>query len=164
MKLVHNSVVLKTPKYEELYLTEQLLACPKTMEFNNKWGGIVLFPETKWEAFYNNYVLAPTAHYFHVYNLDMVFVGEISTKYRNEFKSDILNLKIMHQFRGNHHGSDALVAMLQYLFDDVGIDMICDNVALDNHDAVSLLESFGFEKSYTTKEYVMMVLKKEDFY
>lgn len=161
--IVKNSVYLKVPTLEELRYTEMLLADPETMKFNEKWGGIVPFPKEKWESFYNNYIVNPKRYYFHVYNLDGTFVGEVSTRFDEEFASYVLNIKIMHRFRGNNHGYDALEAFLEYMFTEVEIDRIVDNVGHDSMSGIKLLKQFGFIEIDRTDEYVLLELKKEDF-
>ena len=85
MRYSNKSIYLKHPTLEELSLTEQLLADPETMSFNNKWGGTVAFPKEKWQLFYDRYLTGdPKYVYFHIYNLDHTMVGEVSTRYQED--------------------------------------------------------------------------------
>lgn len=161
--IVKNSVYLKVPTIDELKHTEMLLSDPETMKFNDKWGGTVPFPKEKWEPFYKNFINNTERHYYHIYNLDGVFVGEVSTRFDNDFNSYVLNIKVMHRYRGNNHGYDALEAFLEYMFTEVKIDRIVDNVGHDSKSGIKLLKQFGFIEIDRTEEYVLLELKKDDF-
>ena len=164
MELINKSVYLKVPSIEELSLTEYLLNDPDTMKFNQKWGGTVSFPKEQWSAFFDQYIQNPDRHYFHIYNLDGIFVGEVSSRYDDTFQNHVLNIKVLHKFRGNHHGSDALELFLEYMFDTIGIEEIIDHVGYDSIGGIKLLESFGFREMTRTNEYILLGLKKSDFY
>ncbi len=161
MRRLHRSIYLVKPSYKNLKLTKELLNCEKTMSFNKRWGGVVDFSEDKWASFYDRFLGENSENvYFHIYNLDNVFVGEVSASYKEEFKAYGLNIKIKYDFRGNNHGSDALSEFLDYLFYEMKIDRIVDNVALDNFSAIKLLNSFGFREILETSEYTLLELKK----
>lgn len=163
MDLVNKSVYFKVPTYEELYLTELLLSDKETMKFNEKWGGTVNFPKSEWKSFYDNYISNPNRYYFHIYNIEGVFVGEISTRYSQEEDAHMMNIKIMHRFRGNNHGFDALELFLEYLFVECGVERIKDNIGHDSKAGVQLFKSLGFQELYETDDYIMLELKKDDF-
>ena len=133
------------------------------MEYNNQWGGTVPFPKEKWQLFYDDFTTNNDRFYFHIYNLDNVFIGEVSTKFSSRFNSCILNIKIKHQFRGNNHGSDALDAFLDFVFIEIEVDRICDNVGLNSITGIRLLKSFGFLEQYKTSEFVLLELKRENY-
>jgi len=161
--IANKSVYLKKPKLEDLYLTEILLQDEETMSFNKKWGGTVPFPKEKWEPFFKEYIENSKNYYFHIYNLDNQFIGEVSSRKDEYFNSHILNIKIMYIFRGNNHGNDALECFLDYFFSIDNNTKISDNVALDNDLAIKTLSRIGFEEMYRTQEYILMELRKENF-
>lgn len=161
--ILNKSIYIKVPTLDELEHTQILLADPDTMKFNEKWGGTVAFPKEKWQSFYNSFIKNPDRHYFHIYNLEGVFVGEVSTRFDSDFESYVLNIKIMHRYRGNNHGYDALEAFLSYLFTEVKIDRIVDNVGHDSKSGIHLLKQFGFQEKERTEDYVLLELKREDF-
>ena len=164
MRLVNNSVYLKHPTLEELAYTEELLSCEKTMSFNNKWGGTVSFSKEKWQAFYDNYLTSKNKDiYFHVYNLDNVFVGEVSARYIESEDHYMLNIKIKHEYRGNHHASDALIAFLDYMFHEKNMKVILDDVASDNMGGIELLKSVGFQVVDKGQEVTLLRLEKNDY-
>ncbi len=163
MKLVNKSIYLKHPSYEELILTKNLLACDKTMSFNAKWGGTVDFDETKWNGFYENYLSGKSKNiYFHIYNLDNTFVGEVSSRYIKEEDVYMLNIKIKHEFRGNHHAADTLDVYFDYLFDEKDANRVIDDVASDNIGAIKLLTGLGMRVIKTTDVITLLEIKKED--
>lgn len=161
--MTNKSVYLKVPTLEELKFTEMLLQDEETMSFNKKWGGTVSFPREKWESFYNEYVHNPEREYYHIYNLDNQFVGEISYRSDEYFNSYMMNIKIMHKYRGNSHAIDALEVFLDYFFEDEKHKKISDNIAIDNIGAIKLMEKVGFKKIYETKEYAMMELLRKNY-
>lgn len=163
MRRLLGSVYLKVPNLEELSFTEQLLSDEATMNFNKKWGGTVSFPKEKWKHFFDEYNENDDRYYFHIYNLDGIFVGEVSSRYDTAFESQMLNIKIMYRFRGNNHAKDALESFLTYLFEDLDISKIQDNVGHESKAGIRLLKSFGFNEIDKTDEYILMELKKDDF-
>jgi RimJ/RimL family protein N-acetyltransferase len=164
MRLVHGSIYLKHPTLEELKYTEILLSCKDTMSFNNKWGGTVPFPKEKWQAFYDTYLTDKTRNvYFHIYNLDHVFVGEVSARYLEDQENYMLNIKIKHEYRGNHHASDALIAFLDYMFLEQEMKVIYDDVASDNMGGIKLLESVGFQIVKSDPEVTLLKIERNDY-
>lgn len=158
MRKVNGSIYLKKPTLEELAYTEELLACEKTMAFNQKWGGTVPFPRSKWESFYNAYLSLETKNvYYHIYNLDNVFVGEISARYDEVYH---LNIKVKHEYRGNNHAFDALDIFMEYLFDELEAKEVVDDIASDNTGAKKLLEKVGFRVIKETEDITYMSAKK----
>lgn len=161
--ILNKSIYMKVPTLEELEYTQMLLADPDTMMFNEKWGGTVSFPKEKWQSFYEDYIENPERHYFHIYNLDGVFIGEVSSRYDMSFDSYVLNIKVMHRFRGNNHGYDALEAFLTYLFEEIKINRIVDNIGHDSKAGIQLLKQFGFVEIERTDDYILLELKREHF-
>lgn len=135
------------------------------MAFNARWGGTVSFPESEWDAFYDVYCSnRPGYHYFHIHNLDGVVIGEVSSHHDDERDGERLNVKVHASARGNHHGQDALEAFLRYLFEDVGVIQVLDNVAPDNEGAKRLLERVGFSQVDTQDEAIWYRLKSTDWH
>ena len=147
----------------ELAFTEELLTCPKTMAFNNKWGGTVEFPCSQWQAFFDRYCTGnPNYEYFHIY-YDNEPVGEISTRYDNRYDGFVLNIKVLDKFRGQGYGIRALRLFLDYLFREKGIDCLYDDVAKDNQGAIHLLEKVGFIEVEILPEAILYKLTQEDY-
>lgn len=163
MDLINKSIYLKIPTFEELKHTEMLLSDKETMKFNEKWGGTAPFPKEKWKAFYDNYITNPERHYFHVYNLEGVFVGEVSTRFSEADNAHMMNIKIMHRFRGNNHGYDALELFLEYLFTECNVTVIKDNIGHDSKPGLKLFKRLGFQELFETDDYIMLQLEKDDF-
>ncbi len=46
--------------------------------------------------------------------------------------------------QGGHTGADGAAAAFDWLFDDIGVDLICETAALDNIRTAKLLERIGF--------------------
>ena len=161
--IINKGVYLKVPTVEELKHTEMLLQDKKTMEFNKKWGGTVAFSKEKWQSFFDEYSNNNDRFYFHIYNLDNIFIGEVSSRFHKNFKTQILNIKVMHKFRGNSHAKDALEAFLDYIFTDMNIERISDNVAHTSVLGIRLLKSLGFVETYKTEDYIMLQLNRFDY-
>ena len=147
----------------ELAFTEQLLACPKTMAFNNKWGGTVEFPPSQWQAFFDRYCTGDW-HYehYHIY-YDNTPVGEISTRHDKRYVGFVLNIKVLDKYRGQGFGIRALHLFLDYLFLEKGIDCLYDDVAKDNQGAIHLLEKVEFIDVEIQAEAILYKLTKEDY-
>lgn len=164
MCLTNKSVYLKKPKVEELYLTEELLLCEKTMEFNKKWGGTISFSKDKWKEFSELYLYKNSKNiYFHIFNLDHVFVGEVSSRYIEDMDAYSLNIKILYRFRGNSHAFDTLELFFDYIFITRSGNRIVDKVAKDNLGAQKLLKSMGMTIIAETDEIIEFELLKKDW-
>ncbi len=163
MNFLNGGIYLKKPSFFELSLTEELLNDERTMAFNNRWGGTVSFPKEKWSSFFKQYIDSNQNEYFHIYNLDHIFVGEISARFDVQFQSYCLNIKVKYDYRGNNHGSDAVEVFLEYMFDEKKIDKIIDNVALDNETSLKLLSKYGFIETFRTDEYIMLELTSKEY-
>jgi RimJ/RimL family protein N-acetyltransferase len=164
MNLVHNSIYLKKPTYKELKYTKELWEDEETMAFNKRFGGIVLFPVSKWQAFHDTYLTEnPNYIYFHIYNLDSVMVGEVSARYDEDEHGYLLNIKVFAKYRGNHHGYDALYVFIEYLFDDIGATQILDNIASENVGARQLLERIGFDQDRMDNDVIWYRLRNSDW-
>ncbi len=164
MDLVYNGIYLKKPTYDELQYSKELWGCKKTMSFNDKWGGTVPFPKSMWQDFYNRYLIDTSKNvYFHIYNLDNTFVGEVSSRYLSDENTYTLNIKVKYEYRGNNHAFDALELYFTYLFNTIGANRIIDNVASDNIGAIKLLTHSGMTIIQEDDEIVLFELKKEDY-
>ena len=164
MDYANKSVYLKIPSFYELSLTKDLLSDKLTMSFNDKWGGTVDFDSSKWSNFFNEYINDDNENeYFHIYNDDNIFVGEISTRFDKQYDSFVLNIKVKYEFRGNNYADDALEVFLKYLFNDKKINKIVDNVASDNLEAIRFLKKNGFSEVIKNKDIVILELKVEDY-
>jgi RimJ/RimL family protein N-acetyltransferase len=155
---------LTRPTRDQLIHTKNLWEDEETMAFNAKWGGIVPFPETEWDAFYDVYCTEDPHHtYFHIRNLDGVVVGEVSSRYDDQLDAHRLNIKIHASARGNHHGRDALIAFLTVLFEDMEVPRVIDDVASDNEGAIHLLESVGFTLESARNDILFYRLERADW-
>ena len=52
-------VYLITPRLEDLWFRQQMMADPNTMSYNHAWGGSIPFPENQWPDWYDHWVLHP---------------------------------------------------------------------------------------------------------
>jgi RimJ/RimL family protein N-acetyltransferase len=164
MDYENKSIYLKRPSFYELSLTKDLLSDKLTMSFNDKWGGTVDFDSSKWNNFFNEYINDDNENeYFHIYNKENIFVGEISTRFDKQFDSFVLNIKVKYEFRGNNYADDALEVFLEYLFNEKKINMIVDNVAFDNLGAIHFLKKNGFSEVSKNNDVVILELKAEDY-
>ena len=164
MNFVNKSVYLKKPSFYELSLTKDLLSDKLTMSFNDKWGGTVDFDNSKWANFFSEYIDDKNDNeYFHIYNIENIFVGEISTRYDSKYDSYMLNIKVKYEFRGNDYAKDALSVFLDYLFNNKKIEKIVNDVALDNKAAIEFLKKMGFCETGENKDVKILELKSEDY-
>ena len=165
MEKINKGTYLKIPTFDELKYTKALYECEKTMSFNQKWGGIVPFPEDKWQDFFEMYIGDKKKHiYFHIYNLDHVVVGEVSGRIDQDPETLILNIKVKYEYRGNNHAKEALELFLDYVFNYLPVQRVIDDVASDNIHAINFLEKFGFSVINHTSEIVLLELHKKDYF
>lgn len=147
------------PKYEDLWFRERLLSDSDTMSYNNAWGGIIDFPEPKWQRWYNYWIEKPDGKRFYRYLIDENnnFVGEIAYHLDEIENKYLANVIIYSKYRGNGYGREGL-KLLCCLAKNNGLKSLYDSIALDNS-AIKLFLDCGFTEDYRTKDIVM--LKKD---
>ena len=65
------------PEYPELWFRQAMLADGETMSYNHAWGGAIPFPEERWKAWYELWVVDPEGKRYYRYITDEAgaFVG-----------------------------------------------------------------------------------------
>lgn len=153
-------VKLVIPALEQLAFRQQLLGDKKTMTFNQRWGGVIDFPESRWKKWYEKWLRDVEEKYFYRYIFSekhQCFVGETSYHYNEEFAVYTCDVLICAEFRGQGLGKSAMKLLCENARKN-GIQELYDNIAVDNP-SVELFLNMGFYKAYETDEFVMM--KKE---
>lgn len=148
------------PQYKDMWFRKQLLEDPETMSYNNAWGGIIEFPESKWRLWYNNWIENPKKERFYRYLLDENdnFIGEIA--YHLENNIYLANIIIYSNYRSRGYGREGLDLLCRQAKNNE-LRYLYDNIALDNP-AIKLFLEHGFVEEYRTNEIIM--LKKTLWY
>lgn len=129
------------------------------MSYNDAWGGIVDFPENRWEAWYKTWVsIADKRFYRYLLRKETgEFVGEIA--YHFDDSKGIYLISIIIDFDKRNKG-----------FGKMGLDLLCraakkngistlyDSIA-KNNPAVKLFLNNGFEVEYRTDDAIMLKRK-----
>ena len=71
-----------TPKFEDLWFRQTMMADPETMAYNHTWGGTISFPEEHWKAWYEHWIVnhENKRYYRYLNSKTEGFVGEIDRK------------------------------------------------------------------------------------
>lgn len=152
-------LTLYKPKKADLWFRKKLLSDPQTMSYNDAWGGIVDFPENRWEAWYKTWVsIADKRFYRYLLRKETgEFIGEIA--YHFDDSKGIYLISIIIDFDKRKKG-----------FGKMGLDLLCraakkngistlyDSIA-KNNPAVKLFLNNGFEVEYRTDDAIMLKRK-----
>lgn len=147
---------LYKPKLKDLWFRQSLIGDKDTMAYNRAWGGIIPFPEEKWENWYNYYIENHDDKRFYRYLLDdkiNEFIGEVAYHYKNDKDIFICNIIVQAKYRGKGYGTEGLNLLCEYALKN-GITMLYDDIAADNP-ALSLFIKNGFVIDYQNDDIVM---------
>ena len=136
---------------------QTLLADEETMAYNHAYGGIIEFPEERWEAWYQKWIEDNSGKKFYRYIQETEknqFVGEVAYYYEEESRHYICDVIIHDRFRGKGYGKEGLLFLCEAAKES-GITSLYDNIAIDNPSA-DLFLKVGFVEEYRTDEYVMV--------
>lgn len=151
---------LHTPALKELWFRQRLLADPATMRYNHAWGGTIDFPEERWAAWYDHWVLHPEGKRFYRYAAELPerrFVGETAFHWDEARAIWCADVIILAEYRRRGYGRAALRLLCDAAREN-GVELLRDDIAIDNPAARMFLAE-GFVEEYRTEEFVM--LKKE---
>ena len=152
-------LTLWKPKREDLWFRQMMLADEETMSYNHAWGGTIPWPEDKWEAWYDSWIInhENKRYYRYLKNRDGQFVGEIAYRFDDSMQQYIANVIIYSRYRGKGFGSEAL-DLLCHAAKNNGISVLYDDIAIDNP-ALRLFLKKGFTEIYRTEEKIYLVKK-----
>lgn len=150
-------IQLVRPTYQQLSFRKQLLSDKPTMAFNQNWGGVIEFPESRWKSWYEKWLCSTDDNYFYRYiysEEEQAFIGETSYHRDAETFIYLCDIIIEAQFRGKGYGKETLKMLCENAAKN-GIYELYDNISLDNP-SVKLFLKTGFTEEYKTDEYVML--------
>ncbi len=152
-------LTLYTPRCEDLWFRQKMLADEETMAYNHAWGGAIPFPEERWKDWHDHWIVHHQNQRYYRYLKDEKnhYVGEIAYHYDSELEGYVANVIIFSAFRGKGCGSQAL-DMLCSAAKENGISVLYDDIAIDNP-AIGLFLRHGFAEEYRTEEKIY--LRKE---
>ncbi len=151
------------PKKEQLYYRKHLVEDIKTMEYNH---GIVLFPEEKWDSWYEKWIgnNNPNFYYAYIFDKDIQsYVGEIA--YRKEEDSNMVTLSVIieYSYRNKGYGKEALKGLINIAFKN-GYKEVYDIIDKDNINSQKMFSNFGFKiVGYDEMNNVIFKITKEEF-
>ena len=149
---------LHQPKLRDLWFRRDFMADPETMSYNHAWGGTIPFPEEKWNAWYDDWLVNHENRRFYRYLADEdTFVGEIAYHYDRDRKNYLADVIVAAQYRGRGYGGAGLRLLCEAAREN-GVSVLYDDIAIDNP-AIRLFFAQGFTEEYRTDEIIM--LKKE---
>lgn len=153
-----------TPKVEDLWFRQTMMADPETMAYNHSWGGTIPFPEEDWKAWYEHWIVnhENKRYYRYLNSKTDGFVGEIAYHYDDERRIYIADVIVYAPYRHKGYGGIGL-DLLCNAAQENGIPVLYDDIAADNP-AVPLFLKNGFTEDYRTDEIIMLkkVLNRDD--
>ena len=144
------------PAYEELWFRQRMLSDEATMSYNHAWGGTISFPEEKWQAWYDYWIVNHDnqRYYRYLKNENDDFVGEIAYHYDPEYHEYVADVIVLSEFRRKGYGSQGLEILCKEAKEN-GIFVLLDDIAIDNP-AINLFLKHGFSESKRTEEKIIM--------
>ena len=143
-----------TPKFEDLWFRQTMMADPETMAYNHTWGGTISFPEEHWKAWYEHWIVNHENKRYYRYLKAEGFIGEIAYHYDDERLIYIADVLVYAPYRKKGYGGKWL-ALLCDAAKENGIAVLYDDIAADNP-AVTLFLKNGFAEEYRTDEIIML--------
>lgn len=152
-------ITIYTPQIEDLWFKETMLSDPETMSYNHAWGGTIPFPEDKWFAWYERWIVNHDNQRYYRYLQDDTgnFVGEIAYHFDNELGVYLANVIIYAPFRNKGYGGAGL-DLLCLAAKENGLELLYDNMAIDNP-ALSVFLKHGFTEDYRDDDIIMLKKK-----
>ncbi|MEB3429325.1 GNAT family N-acetyltransferase [Citroniella saccharovorans] len=144
------------PKYEDLWFRKLILSDPETMSYNKAWGGIIDFPESKWDRWYKNWIIdtAGKRYYRYLTDENNKFVGEIAYYFEENKKIYLASIIIFSKYRGKGYGRSGLKLLCQKAKNN-GLRELYDDLATNNS-AIKLFTELGFKEEYRNKDIIML--------
>ena len=150
-----------TPKREDLWFKQRMMADEETMSYNHAWGGTIPFPHERWAEWHDHWIVDHEGKRFYRYLKDKsgVFVGEIAYHFDEELNGFSADVVIYAKYRARGYGGMAL-EMLCAAARENGIEVLYDEIAVDNP-AAALFRKHGFAEISRTEETVTLAKKLE---
>ena len=152
----HYPLSVCTPKFEDLWFRQTMMADPETMAYNHAWGGTIPFPEKDWKAWYDHWIVnhENKRYYRYLNSKTEGFVGEIAYHYDDERRIYIADVLVYTPYRNKGYGGKGLDLLCDAAKEN-GISVLYDDIAADNP-AVTLFLKKGFTEEYRTDEIIML--------
>lgn len=151
-------IVTYKPGLEDLWFREKLMNDPKTMSYNEAWGGTIPFPKEKWNDWYDRWIIHRGGNKrYYRYLLDTEndeFVGEIAYHLDSEKNIYLASIIIYSEYRGKGYGKSGLSLLCQAAKENGCIELY-DDIAADNP-SIKLFLNMGFAVDYATEKVVMV--------
>lgn len=117
------------------------------MVFNERYGGVIDFEESKWETWYTKWIGNNNPNFFYAYIFDKETdnpVGEVAYRKDDNTNCAMLNIIIEFSKRGKGYSSIGLIELLRIVFKN-GFNEARDLVFNDNISSHILFEKMGFK-------------------
>ena len=148
---------LYKPTLDELWFRQELLSDPDTMSYNNAWGGVISFPQDKWQDWYDYWLEEKENKRFYRYLLNTAtnqFIGEVAYHFDDSRNIYICDIIVYAKYRGNGYGAEGLLLLCEAAKES-GVGTLYDDIAADNP-SVQLFLSNGFTVDFQTEDVVMV--------
>ena len=148
---------LYKPALDDLWFRQELLSDPDTMSYNNAWGGVISFPQDKWQDWYNYWLIETEDKRVYRYLLNAAtnqFIGEAAYHFDDSRNIYICDIIVYAKYRGNGYGTEGLSLLCEAAKEN-GVSTLYDDIAADNP-SVQLFLNNGFAVDFQTEDVVMV--------
>ncbi len=146
------------PKLKDLWFREKMLSDPDTMSYNVAWGGILPFPKSVWNDWYDRWILRCDGNErYYCYLLDEEsneFVGEIAYHLDSVKHIYLASIIIYSKYRSKGYGKRGLSLLCQAAKENGCVELY-DDIASDNP-SVQMFLNAGFTVDHSTEDVVMV--------
>ena len=168
---------LYTPKLEDLWFHQKMLADPETMSYNKDWDvdydgyhretGCIDFPEEEWAEWHEWYIgNEPERFYAYIKrSSDGAWIGDVNFHYTPEKDWWDMGIVIYAPYRGKRYAVPALKLMLDHAFRDCGISRIHNDFSVERNE-ISAWETHrkaGFRDLGIVDGFLQMMITKEEY-
>ena len=148
---------LYMPLLADLKFRQELMNDANTMSYNHAYGGTICFSESKWEYWYNYWIVncENKRFYRYLFNKEQnEFVGEVAYHYDESRNIFICDIVVLADHRNKGYGEIGLTLLCNSAKAN-GVKILYDDIATDNP-SVSLFIKNGFSIDYQNENVTMV--------
>jgi len=156
------NVLIRYPIKEELKFIRSLWEDEETMK---PVGGPIFMNDEAYDRWFNEYVIENSGTFYYlILTKDQEPIGEISYEMIDKEKCiAMFNLKIHAKHRRRGYAIDSMINFLNYVFNQQGLAIMCDEIGNDNFVSQNLFLKFGFKHKKEKSKHVWTEMTRDEF-
>lgn len=173
---MNKSLYLHIPKPDELWYRRKIMEDPGTMNYNkgydldfdgyDKATGCIAFPQHKWAGWYD-YFINKEPERFYAYiaiEPDEEFIGEVNLHKSEDGGWHDMGIVIEGKHRGKGYAQAALKLLLQYAFENMGVQAVRNDFEENRTAAVKTHLAAGFKEYRKENGSIELLIMREKYF